>query len=125
MRRAAPHAARGVLAGVVVLLAVGLAVHVANHKVAGCLVGTYCGAPSTPGMDRFAPLGHGDAGPEFGYEKPPPYHPLPASSWYWVTPWWAYALAVVVAFGGVVLAVLIYSGGRTRRTRQHPIGFPF
>lgn len=41
------------------------------------------------------------------------HHPIPLSwyppgAFYWVTPWWAYALAVAVGLLGVALAVLIH-----------------
>lgn len=50
--------------------------------------------------------------------------PWPDYFWNWVTPWWAYVLAVVVGLLGLGLAVLIYPGGRARHGRLRRVFGP-
>lgn len=54
---------------------------------------------------------------------------LDASAWYWVTPWWAYALAVVVGLLGLGIALWIHPAtrvgvGRHLRTSTLVAGIP-
>lgn len=115
MRSSVPRAARIGLAGVALLSGVGLALHIADYKVRGCLVGTYCTTPQVP-AEPFTYAGLG----KDAYVGSGPQLPF---SWNWVTPWWAYALAVVVGLIGLALAAWIYPGGHLRR-RQQPLAGP-
>jgi hypothetical protein len=72
------------LAGIAVLSGVLAAVEIAGYKERGSLKH----ATSLPGPDLH----------------------VPASWFFWLTPWWAYAVAVAVGLLGLALAVLIYRG---------------
>jgi hypothetical protein len=95
-------AVRLALAGIVVLGGVLAAVRIADYTQRGGLINP-CAAS----------LGCYTAEPGRGLEvvQNAPVIPLswyPHDAFYWVTPWWAYALAVVVGLVGIALAVLIF-----------------
>ena len=90
MRRAVSGTPRAFLAGIAVVCGVGVAVKIAEYTVRG--------------NPRFIVVSPARASRVLHHIR------LDVSAWYWVTPWWAYALAVVVGLLGLAIAVWIYAG---------------
>jgi hypothetical protein len=99
VRSAVPRSARRALAAIVAFSAVRAAIIIAGYTVRGDL--------------RVS--ASGTAGGNYAW---------PASWWNWVTPWWAYAVAVVVGLLGLGLAVLIYPSGHARHERLRRVFGP-
>jgi hypothetical protein len=99
MRNGRVVAVRLALAGVVVLGGVLAAIRIADYTQRG-------GLNQPCALSCFT----GDTGKNFVPQNAPviPLSWYPRGAFYWVTPWWAYALAVIVGLVGLALAVLVY-----------------